>query len=133
MADDASKDVREALEKCKRMARAAKAERPIKWHMNPNFKDYIPHREIADKLVNLYLRTCESIYRILHIPSFKEEYAEYWYDPSSANTMTAVKMLLVMAIGTCFYQDEGNEDLRSMAQQWVYSAQSWMEIGRAHV
>ena len=137
MADDASKDVREALEKCKRMARAAKAERPVKWHMNPNFKDYIPHREIADKLVNLYLRTCESIYRILHIPSFKEEYAEYWYDPSSANTMTAVKMLLVMAIGTCFYQDEGNEDLRSMAQQWVYSAQSWMaapfEKGRLNI
>ncbi|KIN04569.1 hypothetical protein OIDMADRAFT_156663 [Oidiodendron maius Zn] len=137
MADDASKDVREALEKCKRMARAAKAERPIKWHMNPNFKDYIPRREIADKLVNLYLRTCESVYRILHIPSFKEEYAEYWYDPSSANTTTAVKMLLVMAIGTCFYQDEGNEDLRSMAQQWVYSAQSWtaapFEKGRLNI
>jgi hypothetical protein len=107
------------------MARAAKAERPIKWHTNPNFKDYIPSRKIADKLLDLYFRTGESCYRILHLPSFKQEYEAYWYDPAGASTMTAVKIVLVMAIGTCFYQDEGNEELRSMAQQWVYSAQSW--------
>ena len=118
-------EVREALEKCKKMARAAKAERPIKWHMNPNFKDYIPPRDISDKLVSLYLRTCESIYRILHIPSFLEEYDAYWRDPASATTSSAIQIVLVMAIGTCFYQEEGNEELRSMAQQWVYSAQSW--------
>jgi len=108
------------------MARAAKAERPIKWHMNPNFKDYIPAREMADELVNLYLRTCESAYRIVHIPSFKREYAGYWDDPQGASTSLAVKLVLVMAIGTCFYQGDGNEELRSMAQQWVYSAQSWV-------
>jgi hypothetical protein len=125
MNDDASKDVRAALEKCKRMARAAKAERPIKWHMNPNFKDYIPPRDVADKLVALYLRTCESIYRIIHIPTFKREYEDYWLDPSRATTGFAVELVLIMAIGTCFYQEPGNEELRSMAQQWVYSAQSW--------
>ena len=107
------------------MARAAKAERPIKWHTNPNFKDYIPPRDVSDKLVSLYLRTCESHYRILHIPSFIAEYNDYWRDPSSATTASTIKILLVMAIGTCFDQEEGNEDLRSMAQQWVYSAQSW--------
>lgn len=121
-----NKEVREALEKCKRMARAAKAERPIKWHMNPNLKDYVPPRHIADKLVALYLRTCESIYRIVHIPSFNLEYEAYWQDPSQATLMSTVKILLIMAIGTCFYQEEGNEDLRAKAQQWIYGAQSWI-------
>lgn len=137
MTDEASKEVREVLEKCKRMARAAKAERPMKWHMNPNFKDYIPPRELADKLVNNYLRTCESLYRILHIPTFKRDYEDYWQDPEGASTTIAVTMLLVMAIGTCFHQEEGNDELRSMAQQWVYSAQSWtaapFEKSRLHL
>ena len=125
MNSEASRGVREALEKCKRMARAAKAERPIRWHMNPNFKDLMPPREVADKLVECYLRTCEFTYRILHIPTFKRECVGYWDDPEGASTTLAVKMLLVMAIGTTFYQEEGNEDLRSIARQWIYSAQSW--------
>lgn len=129
--------VREALEMCKRIARAAKAERPIKWHTNPNFRDYIPPRETADKLVNLYLRTCESTYRILHIPSFMGEYNGYWGDPTKAPTSLAVKILLVMAIGTSFYQEAGNDELRTTARQWVYSAQSWtaapFEKGRLNI
>jgi hypothetical protein len=124
--DPAFNDIREALEKCKAMARAAKAQRPTKYHMNPNFKDYIPPREISDKLVGHYLRTAESMYRILHIPSFKQEYESYWVDPQKASTLTVVQILLVMAIGTCFHQEEGNDELRSEAHQWVYSAQSWI-------
>ena len=118
-------EVRKVLESCKRLARAAKAELPTKWHLNPSFKDYIPPRELGDKLVDLYLRTCESSYRILHIPWFKQEYSEYWDDPASASTSLAVRILLVMAIGTCFYQGEDSLELRKMAQQWVYSAQSY--------
>jgi hypothetical protein len=108
------------------MARAAKAERPTQWHINPNFKDYVPPRELSDKLVNLYLRTFESTYRILHIPTFQKEYAEYWRDPQNASTGFLVKLVLVMAIGTMFYQEPDFHSIRSAAQQWVYAAQSWM-------
>lgn len=108
------------------MARAAKAERPTQWHVNPNFKDYVPSRETSDTLVHLYLRAFESTYRILHIPTFEREYKNYWNDPQNANTGFLVKLLLVMAIGTTFYQGPGFHDIRSSAQQWVYAAQSWM-------
>ena len=107
------------------MTRAAKAELPIQWHINPNFNDYIPPRETSDKLVSLYLRTFESTHRILHIPTFQKEYAEYWKDPENASTGFLVKLVLVMAIGTMFYQEPDFHSIRSAAQQWVYSAQSW--------
>ena len=108
------------------MARAAKAERPTEWHVNPHFQDYVPSRETSDKLVHLYLRTFESTYRILHIPTFEKEYAEYWNDPQSASSGFLVKLLLVMAIGTMFYQEADFHPIRNSAQQWVYVAQSWM-------
>lgn len=55
--DSANGEIRHILEACKSMARKAKAERPISWHTNPNFRDYIPGRELGDKLVENYLRT----------------------------------------------------------------------------
>jgi hypothetical protein len=119
-------EIKTLLEKCKTMARAAKAERTPQWHSNPNFKDHVPSREISDTLVQLYLRTFESTYRILHIPSFEREYQNYWNDPQNANTGFLVKLLLVMAIGTTFYQGPDFHDIRASAQQWVYAAQSWM-------
>ena len=108
------------------MARAVKAERPNQWHLNPNFRDCVPPRETSDKLIQLYLRTFESTHRVLHIPTFEKEYQDYWNDPQSASTGFLIKLLLVMAIGTVFYQEADFHAIRASAQQWVYAAQSWM-------
>jgi hypothetical protein len=90
-----------------------------------NFENQVPPRELADQLINLYFRTYESVYRILHIPSFKKEYVDYWNDPENASTNFIVRLLLVMAVGTCFYQGEGEEEIRNSAREWVFSAQTW--------
>ena len=108
------------------MARVAKAEHPNQWEANPSLRGRVPSRETSDKLVHLYLRTCESTYRILHIPTFEKEYRDYWNDPQSASSGFLVKLLLVMAIGTIFYQETDFYTIRASAQQWVYAAQSWM-------
>jgi hypothetical protein len=118
-------EVREIIEKCRRLAKAAKLDRPLDLHSCLNIQDYIPRREVTDTLVDLYLRNFESTYRILHIPSFKQEYAEYWNDIAIVNTTIVVKILLVMAVGTCFYQGEGEDELRIQAQRWILSAESW--------
>ncbi|KAH8591282.1 hypothetical protein B0O99DRAFT_598148 [Bisporella sp. PMI_857] len=124
--DRVNEEIRTLMEKCKTMTRKAKAERPIQWHTNPNFQDYVPSRILADQLVDHYLRTMEGAYRILHIPSFRQEYEDYWLDPQGTPTATIVKILLVMAIGTCFYQKPDHDAVRMAAKQWVYSAQSWV-------
>jgi len=124
--DGAANEVKMLLEKCKNLARKAKAERPHMWHTNPDFRDYVPERALADKLIDHYFRTMESTHRILHIPHFKLEYEQYWVNPLSTPTTSVVKILLVMAIGACFHQEEDHMTVRAMAQQWVYSAQSWV-------
>ena len=123
--DVANMEIRNLLENCKILARNAKAELPFPWHTNISFKDYFPVREVADKLVQNYFRTMECTHRILHIPSFHREYDAYWSDPQNMSTSSVVKILLVMAIGTCFYQEDDYTSLRTMAQQWVYRVQAW--------
>jgi hypothetical protein len=124
--DEANAEVRRLLEKCKTEARKIKSERSVKWHMNPDFKDYMPPRETSDRLVQLYLRTMESTHRILHIPQFLREYEGYWNNPERVPVASIVKILLVMSIGACFYQEADYEAIHSSALQWVYSAQSWV-------
>ncbi len=109
------------------MARTAKAERSAYQSFPFDLRDHIPPRDICDKLVHLYLRTFESVYRILHIPSFQKEYEHYWSDPQAASAAFVVKLLLVMAIGTCFYQDPRDiTSLHSSCSRWIYDAQSWI-------
>jgi hypothetical protein len=119
-------EIREIFEKCRKLTKAIKMKLPTELDTSTNFKDQVPPREMADQLVDLYFRTHESIYRILHIPSFEGDYDNYWNDPESTSTICIIKLLLVMAVGACFYQGEGEEEIRSRARQWVYSAQSWV-------
>jgi hypothetical protein len=94
--------------------------------ISPDFRALVPLKHVADQLVYEYLRTFEYIYRVLHVPSFQEEYTRYWEDPHSASTSFIMKLLLVMSIGSCFHQDPIESDfLRSSARQWIYTAQSW--------
>ncbi|KAL9618376.1 MAG: hypothetical protein Q9160_006884 [Pyrenula sp. 1 TL-2023] len=92
------------LKKCKNLARKIKTQGHTPWLTEAQWKESVPPREIADKLVGNYIRTFESAYRILHIPSFDTEYQQYWQDPKAAGQGFVIKMLLVMAIGTSFYQ-----------------------------
>jgi hypothetical protein len=108
------------------MNKAAKTKLPTGLDMgNTNFKDQVPPREMADQLIDLYFRTYESVYRILHIPSFRKKYVDFWNYPESTSTTFVVILLLVMAIGACFCQGEREEDIRSSARQWFISSQSW--------
>ena len=124
---DKKSDTYSLLEDCKRMARTAKSKRSAHQSFPSDPKDYVPPKDTADKLVHLYLRTFESVYRILHIPTFQKEYEQYWHNPQTASTAFIMKLLLVMAIGTCFYQDPRDPgSLHSACSRWIYAAQSWM-------
>ena len=137
--DDIIKDtgVPELMLKCKSLARGAKAKPHKQWLLNPDFRESVPERKMADKLVYLYFRTSESIHRILHIPSFQQEYLQYWDDPAGASTVFVVKLLLVMAVGACFYQGSDSDFWHSQALQWIFAAQSWLaspfEKGKLHM
>lgn len=116
-------------EKCKQLARTAKSQEIIHQKLCPDLRDYIPSKQISDRLIQAYLRTFESIYRIVHVPSFLREYDQYWANSETASPAFIIKTLLVLAIGNSFCQTEDlNQGCvpRSTSLQWIYTAQSWL-------
>ncbi|KAK3363759.1 hypothetical protein B0T25DRAFT_576286 [Lasiosphaeria hispida] len=90
--------------KCKALARVIKGRR-IPHLPALTIGQNIPDRRIADGLIDGYLRTFETVYRVLHIPSFRAEYGRYWDQPEAASQSFVVIMQLCMAIGACFHDD----------------------------
>jgi hypothetical protein len=115
------------IDRCKAIARIIKAGLVPQWTLwGTTFKHSIPSREVADKLVANYFRTFEANHRVLHIPSFMKEYNQFFESPETASAVSSVKVMLVMAIGVCFCQNDDFHALRNDAIQWIYAAQSWL-------
>ncbi|TGO21656.1 hypothetical protein BPAE_0207g00110 [Botrytis paeoniae] len=120
-------EVFDLLNKCKALGKKAKEFRSAKSSVPSGYRDFVPEKEISDRLVNAYFRTFESVYRILHIPTFEQEYASYWKDPEAADMAFVIKLLLVMAIGTSFYEDPlQSSSLHPQAEHWIAAAQAWV-------
>jgi hypothetical protein len=98
--------------------------------MHPFATIEFPSRTVADALVANYLRETESIYRILHIPTFTRKYEEIWNPDigtaSGANPDPAIliQLKLVLAIGAVTYDTKFS--LRRSAIHWIHEAQTWM-------
>ncbi|KAJ2980513.1 hypothetical protein NUW58_g6926 [Xylaria curta] len=119
---DAKSEATAVLNRCKALARRIKAQR------NPGIINKlgtnIPLREIADKLVDGYLRTIETVFRVLHVPSFRRDYEQYWAAPDSVGLPFVIQLQLVMAIGCTIYDETFS--MRKSAVQWVTEAQYWL-------
>ncbi|KAI1762643.1 hypothetical protein GGR53DRAFT_500615 [Hypoxylon sp. FL1150] len=110
------------INKCKVLARTIKAQRwPV---LSFKFGSNIPPREVADLLIDAYFRTTESIFRILHIPSFRKDYENFWLSPDLVDVSFLIQLQLVMAIGSTIYDEYFS--MRKSATQWVYEAQCWL-------
>ncbi|ROV94745.1 hypothetical protein VMCG_08895 [Cytospora schulzeri] len=83
------------------------------------------HRELADDLVDRYLQTTESVYRVIHIPAFKEQYRALWDSPEAKrDQFFLVQLKLILALGAITYDDSFS--LRSQATRWIYEAQTFL-------
>jgi hypothetical protein len=110
------------MERCKSLARIIKAGRAPAWPCPPT--PDLPTKEVADALLDNYLRTSESIYRILHMPSFRKDYDGLWESNNPPGMAFMVQLKLVLAIGAITY--DGSFSLRPSAMRWVYEAQTWL-------
>ncbi|KAL3469336.1 hypothetical protein BJX99DRAFT_252073 [Aspergillus californicus] len=110
------------LKRCKDLARVIKAQRTPQWPTPPT--PDLPPKGVADELVDCYMRTFETTYRILHVPSFKTDYDALWVSDAKPNTAFTVQLKLVLALGSITY--DGNFAMRPSAARWVYEAQTWL-------
>lgn len=104
------------------MARTIKARRAPDWPCAPTTD--LPAKEVADVLVENYLKTSESIYRILHIPSFRSDYEALWVSNSPPSMAFVMQLKLVLALGAVTFDELFS--MRSLAVHWIYEAHSWV-------
>ncbi|KAI0508887.1 hypothetical protein F5B22DRAFT_619083 [Xylaria bambusicola] len=119
---DAKSEAVAVLNRCKALGRSIKAQR-YPGIIN-KFGTKMPTRDIADRLVDGYLRSIETIFRVLHVPTFKRDYERYWAAPDTVGLSFVIQLQLVMAIGCTLYDDSFS--MRNSAVQWVIEAQYWL-------
>ncbi|KFY95849.1 hypothetical protein V498_03088 [Pseudogymnoascus sp. VKM F-4517 (FW-2822)] len=111
------------IQRCKSLARTIKFQRTPAARPLPPILD-LPPKDVADSLIECYLHTIESVYRIVHIPTFRRDYAALWASGTPSNTAFLVQLKLVLAIGAAMYDTKFS--LRTSAIRWVYEAQTWL-------
>ncbi|KAL5115110.1 hypothetical protein ACEQ8H_007025 [Pleosporales sp. CAS-2024a] len=110
------------MHRAKKLARTIKNSRCPPWPTIPT--NDLPLRSVCDALVHHYLKTIESLYRILHVPSFQKTYEELWSGAPEPAMSFMVQLKLVLAIGTVFYDEYCS--MRTEATRWIYEAQTWL-------
>jgi hypothetical protein len=110
-----------AMGKCKHLARLIKSRRASPWPTPPTSD--LPPKKRCDELVECYLRSIETVFRILHIPTFKKDYDTIWETSDKRDTAFLVQLKLVLAIGATVYDE--NFSMRTTAIRWIYEAQTW--------
>lgn len=119
---DASSKASSNMSKCKSIGRLIKARRAPSWPVYPT--PDLPPKDLADKLIERYIFTSESIYRVLHIPSFKRALDDLYSPGAVRDTAFVVQVKLALAIGAVTHDESFS--LRSSAIRWIYEAQTWL-------
>ncbi|RKL11746.1 hypothetical protein BFJ71_g227 [Fusarium oxysporum] len=111
-----------AVQKCKTMAKRIKALRAPAWPTPLTTE--LASKAVCDSLVECYLKGVEKVYRILHIPTFRNKYDALWTADVESDRDFVAQLKLVLALGATTYDD--NFSLRASAVQWIYEVQTWI-------
>lgn len=95
--------------------------------------DLLPDRDVVEPLVRLYLETFETVYHVLHVPSFWKEYLQFWKAPSQGRPGFVATTLLMMATVYCVSKSENlsfvgaTSIIRDTAVTWISTCDSWLQ------
>ncbi|KAF5638749.1 uncharacterized protein FTJAE_5137 [Fusarium tjaetaba] len=110
------------VQKCKAMAKRIKALRAPAWPTPLTTE--LASKALCDSLVECYLEGIEKVYRILHIPTFRNKYDALWTSDAEPDRDFVAQLKLVLALGATTYDD--NFSLRASAVLWIYEVQTWI-------
>lgn len=91
-------------------------------------REQLPPRCSADILVNSYFRNYEASYRILHIPSFFDQYERMWSQPDQASNIFIATVLSVMSIGCSLHPTRlpDGSSAAELARRYVGIVDTWL-------
>ncbi|KAH7235499.1 hypothetical protein BKA59DRAFT_484831 [Fusarium tricinctum] len=107
-------------------------------------RNIIPARSTCDVLVDAYINTFETVFRILHVPSFVREYDHFWRQPmmfraAETDDPLLCKLVVILALGSTVVVSPGGaftpsspnptEDLAYLQKQsllWISYGKRWL-------
>jgi hypothetical protein len=93
----------------------------------------LPRRETIDHLVKIYFKSFETTYRVLHQPSFWDEYNTFWENPRKGSGGFVAILLLIAAMVSCLSSKEllnpstGGVPARETWVSWVEACDGWVD------
>ncbi|KAH0429937.1 C6 zinc finger domain-containing protein [Colletotrichum camelliae] len=114
----------QGLQRCRVLGESLNAQRLLS-RFPGQYGSHLPDKEILSKLLGNYLRTFETVYRVVHVPTLKREYDAYLDNNDTSNTSFIVTLQLCMALGACVNDDTFS--FRPQALQWIHEAREWLE------
>ncbi|KAF2112259.1 hypothetical protein BDV96DRAFT_614211 [Lophiotrema nucula] len=94
----------------------------------------VPDRGVLDPVVTLYFDTIETSFRILHEPTFRAEYSDFWQPKQNENTPLAMAVALVYITAIMKCLSVGGENMfigdsssdREAALRMIESCDLWL-------
>lgn len=93
----------------------------------------LPTKEETDALISVYLDQFEQVHRIVHIPTFRKEYDDFW-KPGSKQRYAAFTALILsmMAVASCVHTHDTLKfigmmsNARHWAEKWIWACDAWL-------
>lgn len=94
----------------------------------------LPREDVVDRLVHIYIENFEATYRVLHLPSFFDEFHQYLKASDRASSSFVSLLLVMIATVSCakpgghsLFRGESSLDRENVAH-WIQAAESWVEL-----
>lgn len=96
----------------------------------------LPTRMETDHLVAVYLDQFEQLHRIIHIPSFKREYAKFWIPTEIRPAAMTALVLSMMSVSSCLHGSNSSPPkfqgmvscAHKTAEKWIAACEDWYAV-----
>lgn len=98
---------------------------------DPELEALLPSKEETDAGVSLYLEQFEQVHRIVHIPSFRREYAKFWDPKETRYAAFTVLVLAILSVTSCISTHSPPKfeklvsNAHSRALRWITACEDW--------
>ncbi|KAL2759589.1 hypothetical protein ACRALDRAFT_2038429 [Sodiomyces alcalophilus JCM 7366] len=91
----------------------------------------LPEKPLVDALVDVYLEQFEQLHRVVHIPTFKREYALFWENTESRHAALTALILSMICISNCIHTHDTLwftgmvSNAHTTAVKWIEAVEKW--------
>ena len=94
-------------------------------------EDLLPPKDDTDALVSFYLNHLEHLHRVVHIPTFKREYSNFWVPERARYPAMTALVLAMISISTCASVSSSDSMCiasahRCMPPKWISACDKWL-------